>query len=83
MLAWMDKKEQHVDKDEKKINFKFKEIFKFSFEFWLICTVCVLFYATIFPYIGSVQSFYMFKYGLSNYSANICNRYIIKTSRTG
>jgi hypothetical protein len=74
----MDKKENHVDKENIDDGFEFKQILKFPFAFWIICLICVFYYAAIFPYIGSVKSFYMFKYGLSSYAANICNRYTIE-----
>ncbi|CAB4053954.1 Major facilitator superfamily domain-containing protein 1 [Lepeophtheirus salmonis] len=47
-----------------------RDIFQFPLSFWLLCTVCVLYYVTIFPFISFGQEFLVESYGLDKDTAN-------------
>jgi hypothetical protein len=53
---------------------KIKEIKNFPVQFWLIVLTCVTYYSVMYPFVGNIKLLYMYKYKLSSYDANICNR---------
>lgn len=46
-----------------------KDITKFSFRFWLISGVCVIYYITIFPFISNAQKFLIETFGFDKEAA--------------
>jgi MFS family permease len=50
-----------------------RDIFKLPKELWVICTICVFCYTSIFPFIGIGKNFFEVKY---DYSGDEASRYI-------
>ncbi|XP_040564003.1 lysosomal dipeptide transporter MFSD1 [Lepeophtheirus salmonis] len=48
-----------------------KDIVKFPLNFWLLSTVCVTYYVTVFPFVSLAQVFLMKKYNLGVQEANV------------
>lgn len=74
--AWMDKRASRMlGRTAAKAGdeIRFSDIKHFPATFWLICLVCVAYYVAIFPFVGIAQSFFQFKYGLTQQQASTVN----------
>ncbi|VEL18953.1 unnamed protein product [Protopolystoma xenopodis] len=52
---------------------KFSDILHFPISFWAVCIICVLYYATVFPFIGIALLLFVREYGMSLESAEFTN----------
>lgn len=77
ILAFMDKR--HAEKtnraaatahDEK---IRMSDVKKFPLNFWILSMICVMYYLTIFPFVGLAKVYFMRKYGLDDNGANMVN----------
>lgn len=76
ILAIMDKKhgkqpsQTQVMEDEK---IRITDVKNFPLNFWILSMICVMYYLTIFPFVGLAQVYFKRKYNLTDDSANMVN----------
>lgn len=77
ILAFMDKKNakqrsrtRAVEDDEK---IRITDVKNFPLNFWILSMICVMYYLTIFPFVGLAQVYFKRKYNLTDDSANMVN----------
>ncbi|XP_022183884.1 major facilitator superfamily domain-containing protein 1 [Nilaparvata lugens] len=76
ILGWMDKRaEKALKRNENKSDevVHLTDVKDFTFVFWLIAAICVLYYVAIFPFIALGKVFFMKKYEMNAVDANWVN----------
>ncbi|XP_015784976.1 major facilitator superfamily domain-containing protein 1 isoform X1 [Tetranychus urticae] len=76
LMAYFDKRAERILKKEPPKageEMKFQDVFHFGLDFWMVSFICVLYYITIFPFIGLGTVFFLRKYGVSEDSADSIN----------
>lgn len=75
-MGYLDKRKQealHTEALETGEQVSLWDIKDFPLSLWLICAICVFYYAAVFPFIGIGLVFFEQKFGLSPSSANAVN----------
>lgn len=78
ILAIMDKKNEgltnriqtETEEDEK---IRITDVKNFRLNFWILSLICVMYYLTIFPFVGLAQVYFKRKYNLTVETANAVN----------
>lgn len=66
--------EDGEQKEEEKISLR--DVLKFPLQFWLVTIICVLFYASVFPFVAIALPYYQSVFGLSPAEAAALNSII-------
>jgi len=75
-MGYLDKRKQealHTEALETGEKVSLWDVKDFPLSLWLICAICVFYYAAVFPFIGIGLVFFEQKFGLSPSSANAVN----------
>ena len=81
ILAVMDKKHAKqtpsranaMEEDEK---IRITDVKNFPLNFWILSLICVMYYLTIFPFVGLAQVYFKRKYSLTDEGANTVNSFV-------
>ena len=63
-----------TSEEEEKIHIT--DVKNFRANFWILSIICVMYYLTVFPFVGLAQVFFKRKYGLSDDDANSVNSWV-------
>ncbi|CBY19241.1 unnamed protein product [Oikopleura dioica] len=74
VIAAMDRNAEKQGAIEAKISLM--DVFKFPAQFWLVTIICVLFYASVFPFVAIALPYYQSVFGLSPTEAAALNSII-------
>jgi len=72
-LAIRNKKQKPEDADGV---IQLRDVYQFPASMWLLCAICVAYYVAIFPLISFGLVFFISKYRLDPYHADVCNSLI-------
>ena len=62
--------------EEEEAKVSLMDVFKFPAQFWLVTIICVLFYASVFPFVAIALPYYQSVFGLSPAEAAALNSII-------
>lgn len=77
ILTLKAQKELNEDgEEEEEAKVSLMDVFKFPAQFWLVTVICVLFYASVFPFVAIALPYYQSVFGLSPTEAAALNSII-------